>query len=293
MHSTVIVRIATGQVRAGALSGCGAVLLRQHDAEREASRLPRAPPLSLSLCLSFSLSVLPLPFSLLLLLLILTLGRSLSSQRAVSVCRPSPPTLLCPRLHMCLPGAALPSLSAVVHPPTLMSANRPHTKPQVGGGESFTLDGGNAGGYYGGIDEDAVHHHSTGAAGPSASDRSVPAPPGGGDGRTLTFAGDVCWQHVGGYTLANCSVVPPGKPPYKTGHAVQILDGKSAVNRRPFYIPFGEPSACAAQMRTAVGRAVGVSPGWLFLSPSRVHRLDCVHRPRERAVAPSGGRGWA
>ena len=80
---------------------------------------------------------------------------------------------------------------------------RPHTKPQVGGGESFTLDGGNNGGYFGnakaGITEDGIA------------------------GSQLTMASDICWQHVGGYSKLNCSTTP--KYGTKTGHAVLILSG--------------------------------------------------------------------
>lgn len=77
---------------------------------------------------------------------------------------------------------------------------RAHTKPQVGGGESFTLDGGNSGGYYGGISKV--------------------------DSDTLTLSDNACWQTVGGYSIANCSTAP-AVPGGKTGHAVQIIKGPS------------------------------------------------------------------
>jgi hypothetical protein len=76
---------------------------------------------------------------------------------------------------------------------------RAHTKPQVGGGESFTLDGGNDGGYFGAI----------------ASIQN---------GTSFTVAGDVCWRHVGGYSPDNCSTAP-AVPGGKTGHAAVVLEG--------------------------------------------------------------------
>ena len=76
---------------------------------------------------------------------------------------------------------------------------RPHTKPQVGGGESFTLDGGNDGGYFGKI---------------------LPTTDFATDPAQLALAGDVCWQHIGGYTRLNCSTTPK-----TTGHAVVVLSG--------------------------------------------------------------------
>ena len=79
---------------------------------------------------------------------------------------------------------------------------RPHTKPEVGGGESFTLDGGNDGGYYG----------------------LLTAIGGAGGTQQLTLSGDACWQHKGGYTWHNCSTEPKVVGG-KTGHAVTILSG--------------------------------------------------------------------
>ncbi len=76
---------------------------------------------------------------------------------------------------------------------------RPHSKPQVGGGESFTLDGGNSGGYYGRIKEIVAANDSS---------------------SLLTLSGTPCWKTVGGYSLENCTLpAAPGK----TGHAVQII----------------------------------------------------------------------
>ena len=76
---------------------------------------------------------------------------------------------------------------------------RPHSKPQVGGGESFTLDGGNSGGYYGRISKIAT----------SADFSSL-----------LTLSGTPCWGTFGGYTIENCTMP---EAPGKTGHAVQII----------------------------------------------------------------------
>ena len=98
---------------------------------------------------------------------------------------------------------------------------RPHTKPQVGGGESFTLDGGNDGGFYG--DVQSIHQQ----ADTWLSDLAAAAPAGESTSMQLTLSGDVCWRHVGGYTLLNCSTAP-GTPGGKTGHAIQILDGPGA-----------------------------------------------------------------
>eukprot|EP00040_Diaphanoeca_grandis_P035013 m.219104 g.219104 ORF g.219104 m.219104 type:complete len:860 (-) comp33288_c4_seq1:71-2650(-) len=81
---------------------------------------------------------------------------------------------------------------------------RPHSKPQIGGGESFTLDGGNDGGYYGNIAKSAFDD----------------------TGKTVTTAGDVCWHHVGGYTAQDCSTNAADKwPGGKTGHAAIVLTG--------------------------------------------------------------------
>lgn len=80
---------------------------------------------------------------------------------------------------------------------------RPHSKPQLGGGESFTLDGGNSGGYYGRIDKIA------------------PAP----DSSTFLLEGTPCWKTAwGSYRIENCTLPDA---PGKTGHAVQIIAGPS------------------------------------------------------------------
>jgi hypothetical protein len=84
---------------------------------------------------------------------------------------------------------------------------RPHTKPQVGGGESFTLDGGNDGGYYGPVVDAS---RSDGAS---------------ADSNTVTVAGDVCWHHVGGYTPADCSTTVSPWVGGRTGHVALILTG--------------------------------------------------------------------
>jgi hypothetical protein len=95
---------------------------------------------------------------------------------------------------------------------------RQHTKPQVGGGESFTLDGGNDGGYFGKL-----------------------AATTGGD--LLTTAADVCWLHIGGYTPANCSTqVDKRWPGGKTGHALVILEGPGKGQWRRVVAVGGERS---------------------------------------------------
>jgi hypothetical protein len=96
---------------------------------------------------------------------------------------------------------------------------RPHSKPQVGGGESFTLDGGTDGGYFG---------------------KLAAVSSGGG---SLTTAADVCWLHIGGHTPANCSTLVSSRwPGGKTGHALVILEGPGKGQWRRVVAVGGERS---------------------------------------------------
>ena len=103
---------------------------------------------------------------------------------------------------------------------------RPHTKPQVGGGESFTLDGGNNGGYFGLLAPNPALPSSPGASSPPSPSSSAAAP-------SVTVAGDVCWNFAGGYVRPdNCVTNVDAWPGGKTGHAVVVLSGPGAGQYR-------------------------------------------------------------